>query len=597
MAQCITSFPYTEGFETGSGGWTPGGTASEWSLGTPIKPVISSAGAGTRSWITGTLTQSFYANNQNSTLTSPCFDFTGLTAPYIRFLLFWETERKYDGASLQYSIDNGSTWTTLGSNADAVACPSSNWFNTTGITALGGADGWSGNIQPTAPCTGGAGNGSGAWVLAQRGMPQLAGRSNVRFRFRFASGSVCNGYDGFAVDNIWIGEAPSTDASFTYSCTGANSVSFTANTTACSPSFTWDFGDPASGTSNTSALINPTHSYSDPGKYTITLQVKPQGLPTVTRTREVTILGVNVIQSAGITCNGAKTAALRAEVVPAGSYTYSWNTVPVQLTAGATGLGAGSYTVTVDGTGACSASETVTLTEPAKLTHTRNLVQPECGGANGAATIAVNGGVAPYSYTWSNGGSGSSGSNLLPGNYAVAIADANGCTDTARFTLSDQSNLLVSLGNDTAFCPGGQVVLSPGSFDSYSWQDGSANPTFTVTASGKYSVVVRSAAGCTATDTVEITVDCSDIYFPTAFTPNGDGRTDDFGPAGNLAAIRNYRLQVYNRWGQLVFSSDNPFKKWKAGDSGTEAFVWLATYSLLGRQEVLHRKGVITVIR
>src|SRR5688500_6823717 len=79
FSQCTTPisiFPYSENFETSNGNWTPGGTASDWSWGTPIKPVINSAASGTKCWITGTLTQSSYYNNQNSTLTSPCFHLT-----------------------------------------------------------------------------------------------------------------------------------------------------------------------------------------------------------------------------------------------------------------------------------------------------------------------------------------------------------------------------------------------------------------------------------------------------------------------------------------------------------------------------------------
>jgi len=596
-AQCITTYPYTEDFESTNGGWTPGGTASDWSWGTPIKPVINSAGGGSKSWITGTLTQSFYSNNQNSTLTSPCFDLRGLTVPYIRFHIFWETERKYDGASFQYSIDNGSSWTTLGSNADAVSCPSSNWFNTSGITALGGSDGWSGNIQPTAPCTGGAGNGSGGWRIAQHSLENLAGRSNVRFRFRFASGSVCNGYDGFAIDNIWIGEAPPADGSFIYNCTGSNTVGFTAASTSCNPSFSWDFGDPASGAANVSTGINPSHHYADPGQYTVTLQVKPQGLPPVVITKQVTILGVNAIVTGNITCPGAKTGSIEAQVLPAGSYTYAWSTSPAASAPQLSGLGAGTYSVTIQGTGACSASESITLTEPSPITHNLVLQQPQCGNANGAASLTVSGGNAPYTYRWSTGSSNPSENSLAPGSYMIAIADANSCPDTARFTLTDQSSLSVSLGNDTAFCPGGQAVLRPGSYASYRWQDGSTAPTFTVTSSGRYGVTVTSTAGCSATDSVDITVDCSDVYFPTAFTPNGDGRNDGFGPAGNLAAISQYSLRVYNRWGEIVFQSGNPFAKWQGAAQGTHTYVWMASYRLAGRQGMVQRKGTVTLIR
>src|SRR5215204_3713188 len=80
VAQCVTTFPYSQDFEASNGNWTPGGTASDWSWGTPLKPVINAAASGSKCWVIGTLTQSSYSNNQNSTLTSPCFDFSTLTS-------------------------------------------------------------------------------------------------------------------------------------------------------------------------------------------------------------------------------------------------------------------------------------------------------------------------------------------------------------------------------------------------------------------------------------------------------------------------------------------------------------------------------------
>lgn len=73
----ISSFPYSEGFETSDGGWLAGGAASDWAWGAPTKPVvINAADSGNKCRVTATLTQGLYNNNENSTLTSPCFDFT-----------------------------------------------------------------------------------------------------------------------------------------------------------------------------------------------------------------------------------------------------------------------------------------------------------------------------------------------------------------------------------------------------------------------------------------------------------------------------------------------------------------------------------------
>src|SRR6478736_2997677 len=131
VAQCgtpISVFPYTEGFEATNGGWTPGGTASDWAWGTPSKPVITGAATGTKCWITGGLTGSSYNNGEASWLQSPCFDFTSLQYPYISINVFWEMERRFDGANLQYSTNLGASWTNVGSVSDPANCLNDQWF-------------------------------------------------------------------------------------------------------------------------------------------------------------------------------------------------------------------------------------------------------------------------------------------------------------------------------------------------------------------------------------------------------------------------------------------------------------------------------------
>ncbi len=109
-AQCatpISTFPYNEGFETTNGDFTTGGTASDWAWGIPAKPVITGAATGTKCWIVGGLTGSSYNDGERSWLQSPCFDFTTLQYPHISFNVFWETERRFDGAGFQYSTRPG----------------------------------------------------------------------------------------------------------------------------------------------------------------------------------------------------------------------------------------------------------------------------------------------------------------------------------------------------------------------------------------------------------------------------------------------------------------------------------------------------------
>ena len=92
---------------------------------------------------------------------------------------------------------------------------------------------------------------------------------------------------------------------------------------------------------------------------------------------------------------------------------------------------------------------------------------------------------------------------------------------------------------------------------------------------------------------------CGDVYFPNAFTPDGNFKNDDFGPMGNVAAISDYLLLVYNRYGELVFYTRNPFVRWNGLYKSKQlsgSYVWVATFNYKGlfkREE----KGSVMIIR
>ena len=286
VAQCnstINSFPYFENFETGQGNWTTGGTNSDWAYGTPAKNIITAAASGTKCWITGGLTGNNYSNAANAWLMSPCYNFSTLTNPQIAFSVFWETERRFDGASFQYSTDGGTNWQTLGSTNSNSSCLGVNWFNFSPINTLGIA-GWSGTILPTSGSCQGTG-GSDGWVTAKHILQGLGGQSSVRFRFIFGAGTTCNNFNGFAVDDIAISEAPPNSSNFIYTCNAANTVAFTSTSSVCASNFIWNFGDIASP-SNISNAENPTHVFSAPGSYNVSLTVTFPGNIVVTKHKQ-----------------------------------------------------------------------------------------------------------------------------------------------------------------------------------------------------------------------------------------------------------------------------------------------------------------------
>ena len=620
-AQCgtpISVFPYTQGFEATNGGWTTGGTGSSWVWGAPAKTIITGAAAGINCWITGGLTPGAYTNNEASWLQSPCFNFTGLQYPHISFAAFWETERRFDGANLQYSINLGVSWTNVGSISDPVNCLNDNWYNFNPITGLNPLttvrDGWSGTTLPTnGGCQGGGG--SARWVNAQHTMPYLAGVPNVIFRFAFGAGSICNNFDGFAFDDFQISNAPPNSAAFTFSCTNNTTVEFT-NTSALFPTTTnWAFGDPASNPNNTSSLPNPTHIFSGPGTYTITLNVSgPDNAPSST-TQTINILGLTTSVITNNNCAGDNNGAATVNVIPvaAAPFFYSWNTTPVQNTQTATGLAGGNYIVTVSALNSCTATASAVIASPAALSHTVNIVQPGCVAATGSATITQSGGTAPYNYSWfPSGGSGPSATGLAPGNYIVTVTDSRLCTENISIDIvtatapnigitnkKDASCFGLNDGNATALATGGAAPYS------YSWNTIPAQNTVTATnlAAGNYSVTVTDNNGCTASTTVQINEpasgSCGDVYFPNAFTPNGDTRNDFFGAYGNLAAISNYLLHIYNRYGELVFYTRNPSVRWNGFYKGKQlsgSYAWAASFIYKGNIK-REEKGTVIIVR
>lgn len=513
QAQCITTFPYQEGFEAGPA-WTAGGNASDWTWGTPTKPVITGPGEGARSWVVGGLVGSFYSNGQQSWLESPCFDLSSLQYPWITFKLFWETERNYDGLGFQYSVDGGATWTNLGTSGSTSDCLTTNWFNSQNIVGLNLAQprqGWSGRVGATVGNCGGGG-GSGEWVQASHCLSAVQGESNVRFRFVFGAGTICNGFDGIAVDDIRISEAPANQAAFVFACNGT-SVEFQDASAQCPSSWSWSFGDPASGAANTATGAAVSHTFSSGGSYTVTLTVAgPCNAPsTISRTLYIAEPSATVVDP---TCGGANgSISVSLPDAPPG-LTYTWSPGgpggPVL-----DGLSAGTYSLTVGGPEVCGFQQSYTLAAASPpLVVSVSTVPVSChAGSDGAATVVVSGGVPPYAYLWTpTGGDGAVADGLAAGTYACTITDAEDCEVVASALIGQPDPLLVEQPAAVVVCPGATVTLSAsasGGTGPYVLTWSPQGPVVSPAASTLYTATVADANGCTA-GPVEVQVDVAD---------------------------------------------------------------------------------------
>jgi gliding motility-associated-like protein len=511
QAQCpttITSFPYTESFEAGPA-WTSGGVGDDWAWGAPAHPTINSAADGTNAWCVGGLTGSFYNFGQQSFLEGPCFDLSGLAYPYVSFSLFWECERNFDGLGFQYSLDGGVTWNNVGAVNGPEDCINTNWFNTSNITNLQLAsprNGWSGRIGATqGSCAGG--QGSEGWVTAGQCIGNLAGQSSVKFRFVFGAGTTCNNYDGIAIDEVYVGEAPPNVASFTYTCNGAT-VGFTQTAALCPTSYAWNFGDPASGAANTSTSPDPAHAFSAPGTYAVTLTVSGPCNAMSSVTVPVTVLDVNVTAT-DPTC-GVQNGALTATVTGgAGPFTYAWSPGG-QNTATITGLGPGSYSVAVSMPNACVAEADAQLDNGAVGPNAGIVTTPvSCFGAtDGAATLSVTGGTPPYTYAWSGGLPSVTVQNGLPaGTVSCTVTDANGCAGAAEATVGGPDELVVNAPAALDLCAGAPLtvlVSATGGTPVYSYSWTPPLPYEVLPGNTNYGVVATDQNGCTSA--VAITV-------------------------------------------------------------------------------------------
>ncbi|HEU4788642.1 MAG TPA: SprB repeat-containing protein, partial [Flavobacterium sp.] len=205
-------------------------------------------------------------------------------------------------------------------------------------------------------------------------------------------------------------------------------------------------------------------------------------------------------------CNGVNigTASVTASggVAP---YSYSWS--PSGGTgATATGLAAGAYTCTITDSESTQITKNFTISQPSVIsTAAGSQTNVYCsGGTNGAASVSPSGGTPGYTYSWSpSGGTAAAATGLAAGSYTVTVTDANGCTATRNYTITQPSVISTTSGSQTnVSCNGGTngtASVSPSGGTpgyTYSWSPSGGNAaTATGLAAGSYTVTVIDANG------------------------------------------------------------------------------------------------------
>jgi|GEM_PF-2088185 len=272
-------------------------------------------------------------------------------------------------------------------------------------------------------------------------------------------------------------------------------------------------------------------------------------------------------------CNGDADGSITVDATGGTpSYTYFWN--DGQTTQTASDLPIGTYDVTITDANGCTSTASGTLVQPDPLTAEVSTIETSCNGSRDGRIVldTAYGGNAPYAYSID-------GVNYQPvdiiffglagGNYDIYVQDGNGCIFEQSVTVDEPPLIVVDLGADIELELGDNVMLEAivNTTDSlsYAWGSSPADSSLSCTdcstpiiapiRSTTYTVTVQDTSGCTATDDIFVKLDKNrNVFIPNGFTPNGDGRNDEFMVFAGTGVENVKTFIIFDRWGNQLYS-------------------------------------------
>jgi gliding motility-associated-like protein len=275
---------------------------------------------------------------------------------------------------------------------------------------------------------------------------------------------------------------------------------------------------------------------------------------------------------------------------------YQWGTGPVTQTAPAANVG--TYAVTVTDNNGCIGSDQMDITAVfplpfANLGPDQILCEP--------STATLDPGAGGTSFQWSNGANSQSIVATTSGTYYVTVTNSCGSVvDGINIGIFPAPPVL-DLGPDVFICNDEVVLSANESFPSYLWNIGATTGSITVKDAGTYWLTAGNECG-SFTDTIEVITECEpNLFWPNAFTPNGDGLNDRFQPAGDQ--MEEFSIQIFDRWGMLIYQSDNQNNGWdgfvRSQEASEGVYTWVASYRFSFRllPYSLSANGTVTLLR
>ncbi len=303
------------------------------------------------------------------------------------------------------------------------------------------------------------------------------------------------------------------------------------------------------------------------------------------------------------TCFGNNDGIVNVTASGTSPISYSFNGSAYQSSGTYSGV-TGLVSIDVQDGNGCVLSSSITVNSATELLIATNVEDAVCGQDNGVAYVTATGGTGTYSYLWSDpaGQTNNVATNLGTGVYQVTVTDGNGCSDSTNVTVSSSSTMTVNVEVTHESCPGEedgiistQVAGGQAPY-AYSWSNGDSTAVIENLAVGDYTLTVSDADECIVTLIIPIENEGGDcIHIPTAISPNGDGANDTW-VIGGLDDYPEATVEVYNRWGSLLFSSNDYQNDWDATYGGENISAGVYYYVITLDEETTYT-GSITVIR
>lgn len=416
-------------------------------------------------------------------------------------------------------------------------------------------------------------------------------------------------------NDLWLYILDTLSANFTADTTTGCSpltVNFTNTSTGnCSEikSYLWDFGDPASGTQNTSTNINASHVFNNPNtSYTVSLIAisctgQKDTATKIISTNSAITLSITPSSSLSV-CQG-DSVTLNA----AGAQTFTWfPSTGLSSSTGATTIAFPTihttYTLTGYDSSGCNNTSIISISVTPYPTANAGNDTAICTGQT--AMLIANGGI---SYLWNTG---ASAANILVSptaysTYTVTVFNGS-CSKSDEVNVTVYPLPTASAGNNVSIYKGNSTTLSASGNGTYLWLPSTSlscntcsNPVASPQETTTYILTVTDTNGCIKTDTLIITVevnDCDYIFVPNVFSPNNDGQNDFECILSNC--ILEATFTIYNRWGEVVFETTDYTQCWdgiyKTSTAATGVYDYVINGILLNKQPFL-KKGNLSIIR